>query len=159
MGRVLVLLLLAGLTGACSNSSTPRVEGPLEIDIPELCTRCVEVLTCEAKDRRVIYVLDEKSTWAQIATIWEYFAAFFTPKIEDFRDVTVYEMAAGDDVLSRNRGRARLDVWNRRVELPNAMVDQQTGDWFTADGQELGSCVHLPRRQDRQMAEKLASQP
>jgi hypothetical protein len=159
MRPTLALLLVAGLAGGCSKPSTPRVEGPLQIDIPELCTRCVEVLICEGNEQRVIYVMDEKGTWAQIVTIWEYFSAFFTPKTQDYRDVTVYQMAAENTVKSRSSGQARLDVWNRRVELPDAVVDQQSSDWLNPDGARRGSCVHLPRRQDRELAEQLAAQP
>jgi len=160
MRRLAVTVILAALAGACSKSATPQVEGPLAIDIPELCTRCVEVLICQGGNRRTIYVMDEKDTWAQIATIWDYFAAFFRPKTEDFRDVTLYQMAdAAELVKARSTGRARLDVWNRRVELPGAVIDQQSGDWFSAEGQLLGSCEHLPRQQDRALAKRLAVKP
>jgi hypothetical protein len=77
-------LALALLLG-CSKPEGARVEGPLALEIPELCTVCVEVLRCDGSARRVAYVLAENDSWAQIATIWDYFAAFFRPKTEDFR--------------------------------------------------------------------------
>jgi hypothetical protein len=153
-----VLISLAG----CAQPSTPQVQGPLAIDIPELCTVCVEVLRCEGGEKRVAYVMDEKGAWAQIATIWDYFAQFFRPKTEDFRSVSIYALAP-DMVrpVSAQRGlEARLDVWNRRVELPDAVVDQKTGAWLTRDGAALGLCTHLARGADRQFAAGLqASAP
>lgn len=141
----------------CARPSAPQVQGPLAIDIPELCTRCVEVLRCEGGGRRVAYVMAEKSTWAQILTIWDYFAAFFRPKTEDFRDLTSYELGERPaEVLQRQAGqRARLDVWQRRVELPGAVVEQKTGAWLTADGRAMGTCTHLPRGEDRRYAARL----
>ena len=76
-------LLLA--LSACSRPATPRVEGPLVVDISELCTQCIETLACEGDGRRTTYVLDEKSFWAQIATIWDYLIQHVRPKTEDFR--------------------------------------------------------------------------
>ena len=105
-----------------------------------------------------MYVLDEKDTWAQIATIWDYFVQFFRPKTEDFRDVTAYELAGdGETLRSRSeRAPARLDVWQRRVELPNAVVEQRDGAWLDSAGRVLGTCQHIPRRQDRALAKELA---
>lgn len=142
---------------ACTRPATPQVQGPLAIDIPELCTRCVEVLRCEGGGRRVAYVLAEKSAWAQIVTIRDYFVAFFRPKTEDFRDLTSYELGERPaEVLSRHPGQqARLDVWQRRVELPGALVEQQSGAWLTADGRVMGACTHLPRGEDRRYAAQL----
>jgi hypothetical protein len=150
-----VLLLVAG----CSAPADPRVEGPLLLDIPELCTVCIEVLRCEGDARHVAYVMDEKDAWAQVVTIWDYFAAFFRPKTEDFRTLTVYELGAdGATVVSRSAGaKARLDVWRRRIELPGAVIEQKTGAWIAADGTALGSCAHLPRGDDRRFAQQLAA--
>lgn len=154
-----VVLAAAGVLAlaACTRPATPQVQGPLAIDIPELCTRCVEVLRCEGGGRRVAYVLAEKSTWAQIVTIWDYFAAFFRPKTEDFRALTSYELGERPaEVLSRQSGQqARLDVWQRRVELPGAVVEQKTGAWRTVDGRPMGACTHLPRGEDRRFAAQL----
>jgi hypothetical protein len=141
----------------CTRPSGPQVQGPLAIDIPELCTRCVEVLRCEGGGRRVAYVLAEKSAWAQVVTIWDYFAAFFRPKTEDFRDLTRYELGERPaEVLSREAGlQARLDVWQRRVELHGAVVEQKSGAWLTVDGRPMGACTHLPRGEDRRYAAQL----
>lgn len=149
------LCVLAG----CARPPTPQVQGPLAIDIPELCTRCVEVLRCEGGGRRVAYVLAEKNAWAQILTIGDYFAAFFRPKTEDFRDLTRYELGERPaEVLSRETGlQARLDVWQRRLELQGAVVDQKSGAWLTVDGRPMGTCAHLPRGEDRRYAARLES--
>lgn len=152
--------LLAAVTVAlasCAKPGTPQVQGPLVIDIPELCTVCVEALRCEGSGRRTAYILEEKGAWAQIATIWDYFAAFFRPKTEDFRDLSQYELAADlrTPVSARRGLEARLDVWNRRVELPDSVIDQKTGRWLALDGSSLGSCSLLPRGPDREFKRAL----
>lgn len=154
--RIAVAALLLALAG-CARPSTPQVQGPFAIDIPEYCTVCIEVLRCEGPAQRIAYVLHEQGAWAQIATIWNYFAEFFRPKTEDFRKLTVYELSPD---MSRAVGfqaglQARLDVWNRRVELPDAVVDQKTGAWSGRDGASLGQCTHIPRGPDRQFAATL----
>ena len=143
----LLVFLPIALLAACAKPDTPQVAGPLVIDIPELCTKCVEVLRCEGSDRRTVYVMAEKDTWAQIVTIWDYMALFFRPKLEDFRNLTIYELGADDQ--------ARLDVWQRRVELPEAVVYQKTGEWLALDGQAIGTCRQLPRIEDRAFAQQL----
>lgn len=150
-------LTLVCLLSACARPDTPRVERPLAIDIPELCTVCVEVLRCEGTARRTAYVMDEKDAWAQIATIWDYMKMFFTPKVEDFRDLTVYELAADwrTPVSVRRDLEVRLDVWNRRVELPDSVVVQKTGEWLSLDGTGLGRCTLLARGPDRQFKRAL----
>lgn len=157
--RAAAILGCLALLAGCSQPDTPRVEGPLAIEILDLCTVCVEVLRCEGKGRQTAYVLDEKGAWGQIITIWAYFADVFRPRTEDFRGLTVYELA--DDqttVLSKSAGlEARLDVWNRRVELPDAVVDQSTGNWLGTDGRILGTCVHLAPNDGRALAAALAS--
>jgi hypothetical protein len=150
-------LALAALVTGCARPDTPQVQGPLAVEIPELCTVCVEVLRCEGDGRRVAYVMAEKSAWAQVVTIWDYFAAFFRPKTEDFRDLTVYELAAdaATPVAILPGQRARLDVWQRRVVLPDSVVVQKTGAWLSPDGRTLGSCVVMPRGPDRQFKKAL----
>lgn len=156
MARAVVVagvLLLA----ACAKPATPQVQGPLAIEVQELCTVCIEVLRCEGSQARVAYVLHEKGAWAQIATIWDYFAAFFRPKTEDFRELTRYELSPDlARAVSAQRGlEARLDVWNRRIELPDAVIDQKTGAWIAPDGVNRGRCTVLARGPDRQFAATL----
>jgi hypothetical protein len=145
----------------CAKPATPQVQGPLVIDIPELCTVCIEVLRCEGAQQRVAYVMDEKGAWAQIATIWDYFARFFRPKTEDFRTLTIYELTPdlARATSARTDLEARLDVWNRRIELPDAIIDQKTGAWLSRDGARQGQCTHLPRGPDRQFAATLQETP
>ncbi len=156
LSRVAVLAVALALV-ACARPDTPQVQGPLVIDIPELCTVCVEVVRCEGPQRRAAYVLDEKDAMAQIATIWDYFAQFFRPKTEDFRDLSIYELAEDLRTPLSVRGglRARLDVWNRRIEFPDALVDQKTGRWLATDGSQIGECVALERGPDREFKRAL----
>jgi hypothetical protein len=151
------LLFAALLLTACARPDTPQVQGPLAIDIPELCTVCVEVLRCEGPQGRTAYVMAEKGKWAQIATIWDYFIAFFRPKTEDFRELATYSLdASGERATAVQRGlEARLDVWNRRVEVPGAVIVQKSGEWLDAAGQPQGQCTLLPRGADRPYAAKL----
>lgn len=145
-------LLAACLIGTvvlsgCSQPSTPQVTAPLVIDIEELCTQCVEVLRCDGDEiNTTIYVLHKKSFWAQIATIWDYLIQAVSTKTEDFRDVTKYVYATDStSIASSSQGRARLDVWLRRIELPDSVVDETNASWTDATGKTLGACVHLPR--------------
>ena len=153
-----LLVTAALLLSGCGKPATPQVQGPLAIEVQELCTVCIEVLRCEGPQARTAYVMDEKGAWAQIATIWDYFAAFFRPKTEDFRTLTIYGLS--DDMaraVSAQRGlEARLDVWNRRIELPDSVVDQKTGAWLGPDGSNRGQCTVLARGPDRQFAATLA---
>ncbi len=156
VARVAAATMLLALAG-CAKPTAPQVQGPFVIDIPEYCTVCIEVLRCEGPVQRVAYVMHEQGAWAQIATIWNYFAEFFRPKVEDFRKLTIYELAPdmARAVVVREGLEARLDVWNRRVELPEAIVDQKTGAWLTRDGINRGQCTHLPRGPDRQFVATL----
>lgn len=157
-GARAVTLLLAVLLGACARPPAAAVTGPLAIDISELCTRCVEVLKCEGEGAHRIYVLAEKSAWAQIATIGDYFLQYVRPKSEDFRDVKLYDSGAEPPRLleARERG-ARLDVMSRRIELPDGIVVQKDGSWLDAAGQPKGHCTHVPRGEDRALAKRLAA--
>jgi len=154
-------LALLALLAACAKPTTPQVQGPLAVDIPELCTVCVEVLRCDGGERHTFYVMAEKGAWAQVATIWDYFAQFFRPKTEDFRTLTMYEVAADTaTVKSRTADlEARLDVWNRRIELPDSVVEQKSGEWTGRDGSVIGQCAVLPRGPDREMAKMLEESP
>ncbi len=154
-------LALLAMLAACAKPTTPQVQGPLAVDIPELCTVCVEVLRCDGSERHTFYVMDEKGAWAQVVTIWDYFAQFFRPKTEDFRSLTMYEVAADTvAVKSRTAGlEARLDVWNRRIELPDSVVEQKSGQWAARDGSVIGQCAVLPRGPDREMAKLLEESP
>jgi hypothetical protein len=152
---------LLALLAACAKPTTPQVLGPLAVDIPELCTVCVEVLRCDGGERHTLYVMDEKGAWAQVATIWDYFAQFFRPKTEDFRTLTQYEVAADTAAVKSRTAdlEARLDVWSRRIELPDSVVDQKTGQWVGRNGAVMGQCAALPRGPDRQMAKMLEESP
>ncbi|MCL4721643.1 MAG: hypothetical protein KJ041_06730 [Gammaproteobacteria bacterium] len=156
--QLVATLASVALLAGCAKPDTPRVEGPLAIEILELCTVCVEVLRCDGDGRQAAYVMDEKGAWAQVVTIWDYFADFFRPRTEDFRDVISYEL--GDDqrtVIARSdRQKARLDIWNRKVYLPDSILDQKTGAWLGSDGRVLGSCVHLSPTDGRALATALA---
>jgi hypothetical protein len=147
-----------GLT-ACSRPSTPQVAGPLAIDIPELCSKCVEVLRCSGTGGEAVYVLDKKGMGAQIATIWDYMLQAVRPKTEDFRPLTVYVLARGTSEPQRALGglEARLDVWQRRVELPAAVIDQKTGSWWSVKGEPLGACKHLSRADGLALSRTLAA--
>jgi hypothetical protein len=156
---LLAATLLATLAG-CARPAGPRVEGPLAIDVPELCTRCVETLECEGVGRRTTYVLDEKTTWGQIATIWDYLVQHVSPKTEDLRAATAYDFPGGDGAAkpaAAPGGRARLDVWQRRIELPGAVIVQKTGQWLDAGGTPIGSCRVLAPADSRRRARDLAT--
>lgn len=157
--RVALAVPAAVMFAACARPEGPRVEGPLAIDVPELCTVCVEVLRCRGADSSVVYVLHRKGAWAQIATIWDYAAGFVRPKTEDFRRLSTLTVDGADAVIARvDDERARLDVWRRRIELPGAMIDQTSADWIDADGSVRGRCEHLERDAGLALAARLGVQ-
>lgn len=133
--------------GCTPPPTTAQVTGPLALDVPELCTKCLEVLRCESGDRETIYVLHEKSFGAQIATIWTYLVWLVRVKTEDFRDasILVRERVAGEwgPVSRTDDLRARLDIWNRRIELPGAVISLRDASWTDAAGAPLGRCTQL----------------
>lgn len=87
---------------------------------------CVEVLRCEGAGRRTVYVLDEKSAWAQIATIGDYLVQSVRPKTEDFRALTIYELGADGRALGSCKHVPRTQDRKFARELAEAVRRSQS---------------------------------
>jgi hypothetical protein len=120
------MLTTALVLVACARPGTPQVQGPLAIEIGELCTVCVEVLRYEGAGRRTVYVLDEKSAWAQIATIGDYLVQSVRPKTEDFRALTIYELGADGRALGSCKHVPRTQDREFARELAEAVRRSQS---------------------------------
>jgi len=143
---LVIVLLLAG----CTRSADPIPAEQLTIKINLLCTTCDDFLRCTttestAEDPAVLYRLREKSFWAQIATIWDYLIQWAQRKTSDSRPLTVYHDEPGSSRILLDNARARVDSVSGLITLPAATIDMRSGAWLRA-GEQVGSCVALPRR-------------
>lgn len=117
----------------------------------ELCTMCEAYLRCtpdpttDAADRaETLYFFRTKTFWAQIATIWDYFALWFDPVTSQERPATIYRIAAPqtDDAVIQTM--TYLSEEAARIEIDNSWVDRNSGEWFTMDDTKIGMCDRRP---------------
>jgi len=135
----------------------PNVAGEVApepaINVSEQCTICKDVFRCTAEPGApqstphplVVYYLHPYTTWEQIVTIWEYLIRFGKPKLEDTRELTVYEFSQIDEPPTRvTRGlAAELDAVEMVVRLPDAAIDRKSGAWLVPV-KRAGTCRLLP---------------
>ncbi len=154
MPRAVARLLIAGLL--CSLAACARAPGPapapeaLAIPINLLCTTCNDFLRCEpaapsGSTERLVYRIEEKSFWGQVATIGDYLLQLFRPKTSDERGASIYRATGSERRIERGLT-ARIDAVARRIEFPGASIDQRNGDWYDAAGARLGRCTAMTRR-------------
>ena len=160
------------LTG-CGRSEDTVAQTPAAITIDEFCTRCIEVLRCTtaateavsgesdvAGQRQTrVYVLNEKSTGAQMATIFDYLRRPFGAKTEDRRPLEAYLLEGSVPVSHEAALTATLMLEQRQLKLHDGSIDLVSGAWLALDGRSLGTCEHLPSAQGRSFARDLASKP
>lgn len=151
------LATLLALTGC---GPLPGPEGPLAVEINELCTTCVDFLRCDlapADEGGVtLYVLEQKTFGQQVATIGHYFMQYINPRTVDRRGVTVLSRPAHAAAPVQQQGQAEQDLVEFVLRLPGARVDLYTGNWYGADGTLLGSCQVLPRNEGRELRAALS---
>ena len=138
------------LQGACSRGPEPLPAAELGIRINLLCTTCDDFLQCRASsatDSFTLYRLGEKSFWGQIATIWDYLIQSVRRKTSDRRRLTVYLEQAGQRRMLSAEGIARVDMVSGLISVPDSLIDMRDGSWRSPQGELLGRCVTLPRRQ------------
>ena len=149
---IVVLLALAGC------GPLPGPERELAIEVNDLCTTCVEFLRCEADGSAAgsltLYVLEQKSFMAQIATIWQYLVQYINPRKTDQRGVTVWT-ASGQGAATSTSGQAEQDLVTFQIRLPGARIDQYSGAWYGAGDTRLGNCRLLTRAQGRELLASL----
>lgn len=155
-GALLAALLVLG---ACSPRAERIPAEQLQIRINLLCTTCDDFLRCSASpesEEFVLYRLREKSFWAQIATIWDYLIQSVRPKTADSRPLTIYAQSTLDGsttrrvLLDESRTRAdmaKVDMVTGLITLPDSLIDMRNGEWRDPQGEILGSCSTMSRRE------------
>jgi hypothetical protein len=157
-----VILAAALLQGACSRGSEPLPAAELQIRINLLCTTCDDFLQCRASssvDSFTLYRLREKSFWAQIATIWDYLIQSVRRKTSDRRPLTVYLEERGERRVLSAEGVAGVDMVSGLISVPGSLIDMRDGSWRSPQGELLGRCVTLPRRQGYAWLRELLGRP
>ena len=155
------LLALAG----CERGAAPLPPEALQIRINLLCTTCDDFLRCERSvvvagtNVYTLYRLREKSFWAQIATIWDYLIQSLQRKTSDQRPLTVYAEQNGLRVVRSTTGAARVDLVSGLIRLPDSLIDLRDGSWRSLQGEVLGGCVSMPRREGYAWVRELLGRP
>lgn len=151
----LLLLVCAGATSTAALAQNPNdtLATPDWGDYPmlmsqfgELCTMCEAYVQCnsaESADQTsppyTLYYFKTKTFWAQIATIWDYFAMWFDPVTSQSRPAAVYQFA--DQVVTPVT--AYLSVADSLIEIDGTRIDRNTLEWSSDAGQKLGTCTRL----------------
>jgi hypothetical protein len=150
--------MIVALLGLAGCGPLPGPERELAIQVNDLCTTCVDFLRCEADgpagDSLTLYVLEQKSFMAQIATIWQYLVQYVNPRKTDQRGVTVWTRS-GQGPATSSTGQAEQDLVTFEIRLPGARVDQYTGAWYGAGDTRLGNCRTLTRAEGRDLLNSL----
>ena len=139
--------------GGCDRGPPPLPTENLQIRINLLCTTCDDFLRCVRandsgrEDLYRLYRLREKSFWAQIATIWDYLVQWLHRKTSDTRPLTVYGNDGTERRVLESEGRAKVDVAAGLITLPDSSIDMRNGDWRDREGEMVGRCATLPRRE------------
>lgn len=161
--RLSALLLAAALLlGACSRGPAPVQIDELSIRINLLCTTCDDFVQCRASaatDAFTLYRLREKSFWAQIATIWDYLIQSVQRKTSDRRPLTVYVEETGQRRVLSDAGVAGVDMVSGLISVPGSLIDMRDGSWRSPQGEVLGRCATLPRRQGYAWVRELLGRP
>jgi hypothetical protein len=150
------------LLGACSRGPEPLSADQLRIRINLLCSTCDDFLQCRANastDGFTLYRLREKSVWAQVATIWDYLIQALRRKTSDQRPLTVYAEQNGLRVVRSTTGAARVDLVSGLISLPDSLIDLRDGSWRSLQGEVLGGCVSMPRREGYAWVRELLGRP
>ena len=157
-----IILVAVVLQGACSRGPEPLPAAELQIRINLLCTTCDDFLQCRASssvDSFTLYRLREKSFWAQIATIWDYLIQSIHRKTSDRRPLTVYLEENGERRVLSEEGVAGVDMVSGLISVPGSLIDMRDGSWRSPQGEVLGCCVTLPRRQGYAWVRELLGRP
>ena len=156
--RSIALVVVLVASTACTRSAEPLPRETLAIRINILCTTCDEFLRCaaaptpDAAAKLVagaewrVYRLREKSFWAQVATIWDYLVQWLRRKTTDTRPLSLYVERDGARTIADLPSMARLDFVAGRIDLHDSTVDMRDGTWTSLQGDRLGRCEQMTRR-------------
>ncbi|MFO1428236.1 MAG: hypothetical protein U1F11_14960 [Steroidobacteraceae bacterium] len=106
----------------------------------------------------LVYRLEEKTFWAQIATIGDYLVQLFRPKTLDQRPASVWRRAGGKVSIERGL-EAAIDAGAQRIDVAGMHIDQRDGAWSDASGRRLGHCSAMTRRDGFALVRELPGRP
>ena len=127
----------------------------------ELCTMCEAYVQCMAESEPLeqnasfsLYYFETKTFWAQIATIWYYFAQWIDPITAEARPATIYRFAkdkARQDMLPTE---AFLDKEEAIIRIDNTWIDRDNLQWFSQNDDQIGRCRRLGIPESMAMIER-----
>lgn len=151
--RALAAVAAVALLAAC----TPKPSDlKLAIPVNALCTTCDDFVRCEASGTTdgsyQLLHLENKTFWAQIATIWDFLVQAIHERKEDRRPLAIYASAGGP---AQRGADAVTDLVQHRIAVPDGWIDQVNGEWHGTDGVVKGQCTLLPLPEGRELVKKL----
>jgi hypothetical protein len=166
----IALLLLVCLLSACGRPGGHTAARDFAIPINLRCTTCDDFIRCTRQGLQTnaatgrpdstVYRLKEKTFWAQIATIADYLLQFARDKTVDERPLAIYRQTGGIRTIEHDRSwRAQIDILAARIMVPDHSIDQRTGAWYDAAGQNVGQCLALPRREGYALVREFLGKP
>ncbi|MBM4221399.1 MAG: hypothetical protein FJ170_05565 [Gammaproteobacteria bacterium] len=160
MHRILLFMLVTVLAGC--GAKPPATD--LLIPVNVRCSTCTDYIRCEAAAGNPavggqafsLYALEARGPGNEITSITEYFLQFAEPKTRFGRPLSVHVQTTGATGQPERRSSMGLTVTidqaTHRLELPDAWIDQRTGEWHGRDDSLRGTCRILGREQGRQAA-------
>lgn len=146
--------LVAAMALTACTPKPPGIE--LAIPVNPLCTTCDDFVRCEAAGQTdgsySLLHLENKSFWAQIATIADYLLQAVRERKTDLRPLAIYSSAGG---APQRGGAAVTDLVAHRIAIPDGWIDQVNGEWHGADDGVKGQCRLLPLAEGRALVKEL----
>lgn len=156
MYRILLIMLVALLAGCGARPPDPELLIPVNVR----CSTCSDHIRCENEAGNpavgdqafMLYVLEAKGPGNdEITSITAYFLQFVEPKTRFTRPLSVHVQTIGASGQAERRTSmeltASIDRTTHRIELPDAWIDQQNGQWHDkADDSLRGTCRLLDRQ-------------
>jgi hypothetical protein len=62
-------------------------------------------------------------------------------------------------VVRSTTGAARVDLVSGLISLPDSLIDLRDGSWRSLQGEVLGGCVSMPRREGYAWVRELLGRP
>ena len=157
MHRILLIMLVALLAGCGAKQPEPELLIPVNVR----CSTCSDHIRCEndagnpavGEQAFMLYVLEAKGPGNdEIKSITAYFLQFAEPKTRFTRPLSVHVQTLGATGQPERRTSmeltATMDRATHRIELPDAWIDQQNGQWHDmADDRLRGTCRLLNRQE------------
>ena len=158
--QVALPVVLLGLLAGCAK---PLPEAELLIPVNAKCTTCEDFIRCDGSSGNAavydptfdIYRLEPKGTLAQLATGWDFLIQLFYTRTEDVRPLSVYAQRPGTtEAFERSAtgdAEARIDLVEHRIQVPDAWIDQITGQRRGTDNTPRGYCRLLNPTEGREL--------